>query len=197
MRPSLLLLLILSLQGLLRAGTSALEELPVARGEWTVVSKDDERVRLVARLEVESKDLVERRVDVFFFVPTSVATEAEKQKRGENRQDGNFTFGKDYHGWLCSVSMAADCDAAIVDIHAERNRKDGNIERQAYFRVPYLRDMKDEVARIHFTITWQKRQPNQPPLRMPVSGTPAASASAKATADRDAPVAPPPGIAGR
>jgi hypothetical protein len=33
----------------------------------------------------------------------------------------------------------------------------------------------------------KKRTPNQPPLRMPVSGTPAA----------DAPVAPPPGIAGR
>jgi hypothetical protein len=33
----------------------------------------------------------------------------------------------------------------------------------------------------------QKKPPNQPPLRMPVSGTPAA----------DAPVAPPPGIAGR
>jgi hypothetical protein len=37
---------------------------------------------------------------------------------------------------------------------------------------------------------------NQPPLRMPVSVTPTASASAKATADRGAPVAPPPGIAG-
>jgi TonB family protein len=42
-----------------------------------------------------------------------------------------------------------------------------------------------------------KKEANQPPLRMPVSGTPAASASAKATADRGAPVAPPPGIAGR
>jgi len=43
----------------------------------------------------------------------------------------------------------------------------------------------------------QKDSPNQPPLRMPVSGTPAASASAKATADRGAAVAPPPGGAGR
>ena len=33
----------------------------------------------------------------------------------------------------------------------------------------------------------EMKEPNQPPLRMPVSGTPAA----------DAPVAPPPGIAGR
>jgi hypothetical protein len=41
------------------------------------------------------------------------------------------------------------------------------------------------------------REPNKPPLRMPVSGTPAASASAEATADRGAPVAPPPGAAGR
>jgi hypothetical protein len=40
-------------------------------------------------------------------------------------------------------------------------------------------------------------QPNKPPPRMPVSGTPAASASAKATADRGAPVAPPPGASGR
>jgi hypothetical protein len=40
-------------------------------------------------------------------------------------------------------------------------------------------------------------RPNQPPLRMPVSSTPAASASAEPTADRGAPVAPPPGIAGR
>jgi len=34
---------------------------------------------------------------------------------------------------------------------------------------------------------YKKKEPNQPPLRMPVSGTPAAGA----------PVAPPPGIAGR
>ena len=38
-----------------------------------------------------------------------------------------------------------------------------------------------------FGCSVQKDLPNQPPLRMPVSGTPAA----------DAPVAPPPGIAGR
>ena len=39
--------------------------------------------------------------------------------------------------------------------------------------------------------------PNQPPLQTPVSGTPAASASAEPTADKGAPVAPPPGAAGR
>ena len=42
----------------------------------------------------------------------------------------------------------------------------------------------------------QVKRANQPP-RTPVSGTPAASASAKATADKGAPVAPPPGAAGR
>jgi hypothetical protein len=39
--------------------------------------------------------------------------------------------------------------------------------------------------------------PNKAPLRMPVSGTPAAASSAEATEARGAPVAPPPGIAGR
>jgi len=42
-----------------------------------------------------------------------------------------------------------------------------------------------------------ERPPNQPPLQTPVSGTPAASASAEPTADKGAPVAPPPSIAGR
>jgi hypothetical protein len=43
----------------------------------------------------------------------------------------------------------------------------------------------------------QVKRANQPPLQTPTSGTPAASASAKATADKGAPVAPPPGAAGR
>ena len=43
---------------------------------------------------------------------------------------------------------------------------------------------------------FEEESPNQA-LRTPASGTPAASASAEPTADRDAPVAPPPGIAGR
>jgi class 3 adenylate cyclase len=51
-------------------------------------------------------------------------------------------------------------------------------------------------VRGEFAYSMNKSPPNQQP-RTPTSGTPAASASAKATADRDAPVAPPPGIAGR
>ena len=42
-----------------------------------------------------------------------------------------------------------------------------------------------------------KQRPNQPPLRMPVGGTPAAASSFEATEARGAPVAPPPGGAGR
>ena len=43
----------------------------------------------------------------------------------------------------------------------------------------------------------EKSAVTQPSLRTPASGTPAASASAEATADRDAPVAPPSGAGGR
>jgi hypothetical protein len=50
----------------------------------------------------------------------------------------------------------------------------------------YLRIYGGLVERTQST-GQQETEPNQPPLRMPVSGTPAA----------DAPVAPPPGIAGR
>ena len=46
---------------------------------------------------------------------------------------------------------------------------------------------KAGINRFSLKITNDEKAPNQPPLRMPVSGTPAA----------DAPVAPPPGIAGR
>jgi len=47
------------------------------------------------------------------------------------------------------------------------------------------------------SIKLMKEESPNPPLQTPTSGTPAASASAEATADRGAPVAPPPGAAGR
>jgi hypothetical protein len=47
-------------------------------------------------------------------------------------------------------------------------------------------ELRKRIGNIYETKTGEKL-PNQPPLRMPVGGTPAA----------DAPVAPPPGIAGR
>ena len=60
----------------------------------------------------------------------------------------------------------------------------------AIFEVAYGRSYPDRVG------DTQQDGANQPP-RMPVSGTPAAASSAEATEARDAPVAPPPGIAGR
>ncbi len=51
----------------------------------------------------------------------------------------------------------------------------------------YLRSARDFEQTEHPIIILKGNVPNQPPLRMPVSGTPAAGA----------PVAPPPGIAGR
>jgi len=59
---------------------------------------------------------------------------------------------------------------------------------------PLRVSLKKPVLDVHI---YRENMPNQPPLRTPGSGTPAASASAKATADKGAPVAPPSGAAGR
>jgi hypothetical protein len=76
---------------------------------------------------------------------------------------------------------------AFFASHAWKNIK--------WIETPWAMSTAEEL--IPYFRAQTKNRANQPPLRMPVSGTPAASASAEPTADRGAPVAPPPGIAGR
>jgi hypothetical protein len=75
----------------------------------------------------------------------------------------------------------------------------GKEEKRAYIAVMVLRETGDFDRYLlpASEMKNEKDEANQPPLQTPTSGTPAASASAKATADRGVPVAPPPGIAGR
>jgi hypothetical protein len=125
------------------------------RGEFTAVSKQDSRVVLEAELKVESEDLVPTRTDRFFFIPTAQATAEEKRLNRSLASDMNSHEAHRINWSYDAILVAAEHDV-LVNLESEKFEKKEKIQRAAFFRLPYLKNMEADVAGFHFKITWKK-----------------------------------------